>query len=52
VEGNKTVLPDEDDSKAFVIIAKNRNGPLSDVEVMWDGQSMSFKPCIWKMESF
>jgi replicative DNA helicase len=40
----------QDDGEAYLIIAKNRNGPTGEVPVVWQGPNMSFKSINWKLE--
>ena len=40
-----------DDGEAHIIIAKNRNGALGDIPLVWLAESMQFKSCNFKLES-
>lgn len=39
-----------DDSAAYIIVAKNRNGRLEDIPVVWKANCMRFEPCKFKLE--
>jgi replicative DNA helicase len=41
-----------DDSEAYMIIAKNRNGRLEDVPAVWEAEYMSFRPATFELENF
>lgn len=40
-----------DDSEAYIIVAKNRNGKLEDVPVVWYAPPMHFESCKFELEN-
>jgi len=41
-----------DTSEAYIIVAKNRNGKLEDIPVVWKAEQMTFKPCTFELGEF
>jgi len=39
-----------DTSESYLIIAKNRNGRLEDIPLVWVAEQMSFKPCTFDID--